>query len=379
MKPTFFKGALVGGIAGAVMAAGTAALAGSGVGGVFNLGEANSVNATSSLTGASAGPQLKVQNTNSSNQAITAVAGSGTGIALYGVHSGSTGTGPGVQGQSASTAAGATGVSGLSSSASSAGDSNGVKGVNNGKGRGVYGQAASGPGVYGNSTTGYGVWGIGHYGLVGGGSQGGVWASTGNAAGAGVFGQNTATGIGVEGLAPGGTGVHGYHRSTIGTGPGVFGETNSTSTGSYGVLARANATNQNRDVAALRAINSNTNQYGMGVWGSIAGSGWGVLGEAGDNGIGVIGKLSGAGTGVQGQAGPGGIGVKGIALPNGFAGQFDGEVDVRGYLRLKFVRTYLPDSDCAGQTGRLALRLDPATNQMQLWVCAPLGWEYLAG
>jgi hypothetical protein len=80
------------------------AFAGSGVGAVFNLGQANTVNGTSSLSGSTAGPQLKVTNTNSANQAITAVAGSGTGIALYGSHSGSTGTGAAVRGQTASAA-----------------------------------------------------------------------------------------------------------------------------------------------------------------------------------------------------------------------------------------------------------------------------------
>src|SRR3954467_4795119 len=41
-----------------------AALAGTGVGGIFNLGQSNSVNATSTLTGSKAGPMLTVNNTN---------------------------------------------------------------------------------------------------------------------------------------------------------------------------------------------------------------------------------------------------------------------------------------------------------------------------
>jgi hypothetical protein len=81
------------------------ALGGSGVGGVFNLGQANTVNGTSTLTGTTGGPQLKVTNGSSSNQAITAVAGNGTGIAVFGFHSGTTGTGAAVRGQSASAAA----------------------------------------------------------------------------------------------------------------------------------------------------------------------------------------------------------------------------------------------------------------------------------
>jgi hypothetical protein len=275
----------------------------------FILGQQNSADAPTELQGNVNGAQLRVTNSNAG------------GISVRGRRTATTGASPAVQGDTASTGGGATGVYGLANSASAAGDSNGVEGLNSGNGRGVYGQSTGGPGVYGNSTNQYGVWGIGSYGVVGGGTTGGVWASTGNAAGAGVFGQNTATGIGVEGLAPGGIGVHGYHRATIGTGPGVFGETNSTQTNSYGILAKANATNQNRDVAALRAINYNTNQYGMGVWGSIAGSGWGVLGEAGNNGVGVIGKLGGPGIGVYGLAGQAGVGVRGIGGKTGVFGQ----------------------------------------------------------
>ena len=39
MQKSFFKGALVGGLSGAVVMVATTALAGSGIGGVFNLGE----------------------------------------------------------------------------------------------------------------------------------------------------------------------------------------------------------------------------------------------------------------------------------------------------------------------------------------------------
>jgi hypothetical protein len=84
------------------------ALGGAGMaatGGNFILGQSNSANATSSLSGTTAGPQLKVSNASSSNQAITAVAGSGTGVALFGVHPGSSGSGAAVQGNSASAAA----------------------------------------------------------------------------------------------------------------------------------------------------------------------------------------------------------------------------------------------------------------------------------
>ena len=63
MKATFFKGAVVGGIAGAICAAGTVALAGTGIGGVFNLGGDNTVNGQTQLRGNTGGnPQLRVNN-----------------------------------------------------------------------------------------------------------------------------------------------------------------------------------------------------------------------------------------------------------------------------------------------------------------------------
>lgn len=56
------KSAVAGGIAGALCATATVAIAGSGVGGVFNLGQGNSADATSSLTGTTNGTQLNVWN-----------------------------------------------------------------------------------------------------------------------------------------------------------------------------------------------------------------------------------------------------------------------------------------------------------------------------
>jgi hypothetical protein len=83
----------------------TTALGGSGVGGVFNLGQTNTVNGTSTLTGTTGGPQLKVANSSSAYNGITATSGNGAGVAVYGAHSGTTGTGAAVRGQSASAAA----------------------------------------------------------------------------------------------------------------------------------------------------------------------------------------------------------------------------------------------------------------------------------
>ena len=71
-----------------------AAQAGSGVGGVFNLGQGNTVDASTTLSGNSAnGPQLKLVNSNTTNQTLLAQASGGTGVAVYGQHTGTAGAG----------------------------------------------------------------------------------------------------------------------------------------------------------------------------------------------------------------------------------------------------------------------------------------------
>jgi hypothetical protein len=315
MKPTFFKGAVVGGIAGAMCAAATVAVAGTGINGIFNLGVDNTVDAQTLLRGNTGNPQLRVNNQQGSDGAV----------GVLGIHSGAAGGAAGVQGESSSTAATATGVFGRVTSSNAAVGSAAVRGINNGNGFGVYGRNPN------DVPFGYAVFGEGRYGVVGSalfsGASSGVYGSaptgfagveghTGNPNGYGVYGRNTGTGTSSTGA-----GVYGIHSSGVGTGPGILGETNSADGNATGILARANATNPGRDAVALRAINKSTNNYGMGVWGSIAGAGWGVLGEAGANGIGVIGKLGGAGTGVYGLAGPNGVGVRGVGGKTGVYGQ----------------------------------------------------------
>ena len=58
-----FRYALLGAAGAALVFVTTTALAGSGVGGVFNLGQANTVDAKTTLTGATVDAQLLVQNT----------------------------------------------------------------------------------------------------------------------------------------------------------------------------------------------------------------------------------------------------------------------------------------------------------------------------
>lgn len=79
MKSTFVKGVVVGAVVSAITLAASAAVAGTGVGGVLNLGKYNGVNATTALAGSTAGKQLSVVNASGASGA--------TGIAIA-VHSG---------------------------------------------------------------------------------------------------------------------------------------------------------------------------------------------------------------------------------------------------------------------------------------------------
>lgn len=70
----FLKGTVVGAVSAAVILAATAALAGSGVGGIFNIGVTNSVNRQSALVGKATGAMLRVRNNGSGPAASFQVA-----------------------------------------------------------------------------------------------------------------------------------------------------------------------------------------------------------------------------------------------------------------------------------------------------------------
>src|SRR5947209_20168027 len=90
--------ALLGAAATALVFVTATAVAGSGIGGIFNLGETNSVNAQSTLTGTSTGSQLRVVNGNTA------------GIGVLASHTGTSGSGAAIEGTSA--AKGAPGIFG---------------------------------------------------------------------------------------------------------------------------------------------------------------------------------------------------------------------------------------------------------------------------
>src|SRR6266545_46220 len=146
------------------------ALAGSGVGAVFNRGQVNPVDATTTLKGTSAGAQLQVMNASSAAGAFS----------LYGVLT------------QAAPGADSAAVRGVNSGTGTAGS--GLWGTHQGAGRGVYGTAATGAGI--------GVYGR-HTGSSGTGP--GVRGQSVSAAGPGVLGVNRAGGPGLSAVVSAGT------------------------------------------------------------------------------------------------------------------------------------------------------------------------------
>jgi hypothetical protein len=196
----------------------------------------------------------------------------GTGV--YGTNTATSGSAYGVAGYTASTAFNASGVYGQASA--STGSTNGVFGLTNSSGNsdGVFGEAAS--------TTGGAIGVVGAtYGLNGVGVRGNAFStdSSGNA-------------VGVEGVSanPNGTGVWGVANSTSGTTYGVYGQTASPS--GYGVYGNATATSG----TAYGLYGTSASPSGYGVYGvstSTTGLGYGVVGQGGIN-DGVYGTTSGA-------------------------------------------------------------------------------------
>lgn len=143
----------------------------------------------------------------------------------------------------------------------------------------------------------------------------GVWGRNLSTNGRGVYGQSfttSGTTYGVYGTAesPDGTGVHGAHLASTGTEAGVVGQTASTSFSAVGVRGEVLSSAPGGNSAAVRGINNGTGPLGIGVWGSQAGSGWGVNGTT-VSGIGVRGVASSStGVGVRAT----GAGPTGIAL-----------------------------------------------------------------
>jgi hypothetical protein len=221
-------------------------------------------------------------------------------------NSSATGTTGAIQSTSASQDASAVALQGTISSTAPGGFSSGLRGVNNGTGGlgigvygsqagsgwGVYGTTPSGIGVHGNSTNGFGLYGLSSTGV-------GVYgnSSTGQAAQFDI--TNTANTNNTLTATTNGSGsaIVGNRTATTGTNAGVAGSTASLDASAIAVLGTVTSTSPGGFSTAVRGINNGTGGLGIGVYGSQAGSGWGVYGTT-PNGIGVYGSAGTNGFGV---------------------------------------------------------------------------------
>ena len=73
MKTPFLKGLVFGAVVCGVMVGSTAALAGTGIGSVFNIGTANRTNASTVLTGSTNGQQFRVVNNHPAGHGVTGI------------------------------------------------------------------------------------------------------------------------------------------------------------------------------------------------------------------------------------------------------------------------------------------------------------------
>ena len=226
------------------------------MGGVFNLGEVNTVNAQTSLSGnAGANPQLRVE--------------------------------------SSATVQNAFGVLGRITAGSPAAQTAGVRGINSGtnaNGFGVWGfHQGSGVGVFGETGAGTGV--VGKHTSTSGAAPGVFGETASTAPGAvGVLGQAFGGGAtGVSGQSMFGTGVVGRHAATGGVAPGVQGETLSLDPNAVGVLGKTSPGAGVHSVGVMGMTQGTSGGSGVkGIVTSLAPGSVGVFGD-GNRGVGVRG------------------------------------------------------------------------------------------
>jgi len=210
------------------------------------------------------------------------------------------GDGASIEGVNNTTSSSVAAVRGIISNTTPGGFSSAVRGVNSGAGGlgiGVWGsQSGSGWGVYGVTPTGLGVYG------------------NSSGAGTGVY-ANSASGTGLQ--ATSNTGVPAIiminnnannnnviNASTLGAGAVLEGVSNSTTASIAVIRGIVDTAAPGGFSSAVRGINNGTGGLGIGIWGSQAGSGWGVYGVT-PTGIGIYGNSSGAGIGVYANSNSG--------------------------------------------------------------------------
>lgn len=95
-----------------------------------------------------------------------------------------------------------------------------------------------------------------------------------------------------------------FSLTNSGDGPGLVGINSTTTSNVSGVRGAITSTSPGGFSSAVRGDNAGTGGLGIGVWGSHAGSGWGVYGVT-PNGLGVYGNSSAGGTGVYANSNTG--------------------------------------------------------------------------
>jgi hypothetical protein len=219
--------------------------------------------------------------------------------------------GTGVAGVNESTESGTRGIIGQVQSVFDAAGVYGFSGATTGNSAGVSGFSQSpdgvgvkgngGNGVLGESTNPDGAGVRGNNGSLGGVAWGVVGRSV-SASGVGVFGE-------ASGTANRTIGVHGLSASPLGA--GVYGQNSAVSGNNFGVHGSSDSNSGNGVLGETTASSGS----GYGVWGrSFSTTGRGVFGQASAS--------SGVNYGVYGRTGS----------PAGFAGYFDGNVEVAGTL-----------------------------------------------
>ncbi len=327
-----------------------------GTGGAGSFAVNNAANTTSALVGTTNGTGNGVLG------AHTATTGTAAGV--RGETNSTDGNAMGVQGVVTPVGPGgfSAGVRGVNNGTGGLGI--GVYGSQAGSGWGVYGTTPSGIGVHGNSTNGFGMYGlssngIGVYGLSTN-AQAGVFeivnnANASNALSASTNGTGWAanftntnavpralrtvgaiqhTGIGeaagrvlttdasgnatwqVPGAAADLTLPFDKTQAEVGflfrltnsgttsTSSAIEGVTNSDASSVYAIRGLVTPTSSGGFSSAVRGVNNGTGGLGIGIWGSQAGSGWGVYGVTPD-GLGVYGNASAGGTGVYANSNTG--------------------------------------------------------------------------
>jgi hypothetical protein len=200
-----------------------------------------------------------------------------------------------IQGLITSTSPGAFSAGVLGQNAGTTSNGIGVYGVHHSSGVGVYVVAPSGTGVVAVSTSGPGIQAYSE-------TNAAVIANAGSGAGLAAY---SGSGTAVSAFSSSGMGVDAF---TYYAGAAVRGTNANVADNAIAVEGVISSTNPGSSATAVRGVNNGTGGNGVGVWGSQAGSGYGVLGTSVSS-IGVYGRST-SGDGVFGYS-LGGIGVLG--------------------------------------------------------------------